>query len=343
VTSNKGTVQFTSRYYTFHPDIEPNTPVVPYDLRELIEQLSKIHGDQPETMVTIFLLTCVGRDDKKFTKLCQLPIDQYNTQTFTLSGQVFTLAQFDINTMNNTMWVDEVLPPKSIFGSQPKSLPQSKSIFGPQPRSRRDVQMPDPRSRQDVQMRDIQQQQRGGRRRVQDLRMNMNNQPICCNYPYLYVNLLQRIQQFIGETDKSWNYITPTQLYQELYPKRNPKLFLLDIRKREDYLKTGHIKGSVNIFWQDIYNPNNLKKLPCPLHNPDQTIVLICYVGHTSSQILVLLKLLGFNVVALKFGMGISPVKEVPIRGWLDYKYPITHTPTTSPFSHQGECRPKRS
>ena len=136
VTHNQGIVQFKSRYYTFHPDIERNTPVAPYDLRELIEILRKIHGDEPDTMVTIFVLTCVGKDNKKFSKLCQLPIDQYNTQTFTLSGQVHTLAQFDINTMNNAMWVDEV-----------------------------------PRSRQDVQMRDI--QQRGGRRRtsrLQDLR-----------------------------------------------------------------------------------------------------------------------------------------------------------------------------
>lgn len=170
-----------------------------------------------------------------------------------------------------------------------------------------------------------------------------SSQPICCGQPDLYVNLLQRIQQFIGETDKSWNYITPPELYRELYPKRNPNLYLLDIRKREDYLKTGHIPGSVNIFWQDLYKPANLRKLPCPQHNPDQIIVLICYVGHTSSQSLVLLKLLGFNAVALKFGMGISPVKEVPIRGWLNYKYPLAHAPTTSKFSHTGSCKKKRS
>lgn len=167
---------------------------------------------------------------------------------------------------------------------------------------------------------------------------NRNLQPICCNSPYLHVNLLERIQKFIRHTDKSWNYITPLELYQISSSPQESKLFLVDIRKREDYLKTGHVPNSINIFWQDIFSPSNLRKLPCPLHNPDYTIVLICYVGHTASQTLVLLKLLGFNVVALKFGMGISPVKEVPIRGWLDYHYPIEYVERQSPFSHDPIC-----
>lgn len=163
-------------------------------------------------------------------------------------------------------------------------------------------------------------------------------QPICCKSPYLQVNLLERIQNFIKNIDQSWNYITPPELYQLLSSHQRSDLFLVDIRKKEDYLKTGHVPGSINIFWQDIFSPNNLRKLPCPLHNPNYTIVLICYVGHTASQTLVLLRLLGFTVIALKFGMGISPVKEVPIQGWLDYKYPIEHTERHSPFSHDSIC-----
>jgi len=50
-----------------------------------------------------------------------------------------------------------------------------------------------------------------------------------------------------------------------------------------------------------------LKKLP-----KDKTIFLICYVGHTSSQILTLLKLLGYNVVSIKYGYGLSLIKGVP-------------------------------
>lgn len=147
-------------------------------------------------------------------------------------------------------------------------------------------------------------------------------------------DLLERINQFIADTNTNWNYITSPELYQKLKTNEGDKLFLLDIRKSEDYQNSGHIPGAINIFWQDLYQPQNLRRLPCPLHEPNRTIVLICYVGHTSSQSLVLLRLLGFNVIALKFGMGISPIKEVPIRGWLGYNYPViggTAFPHNSP------------
>jgi len=80
-----------------------------------------------------------------------------------------------------------------------------------------------------------------------------------------------------------------------------------------------HIKGSKNIFWLNILDEKNLKKLPKDKNKP---IFLICYVGHTSSQVLTLLKLLDYNVVSIKFGYGLSPVKGVPVAGWLDYGLP---------------------
>ena len=79
-----------------------------------------------------------------------------------------------------------------------------------------------------------------------------------------------------------------------------------------------HVKGAKNIFWLDILDEKNLKKLP-----KNKIIFLICYVGHTSSQILILLKLLGYNVVSIKYGYGLSPVKFVPVAGWLDYGLPV--------------------
>ena len=78
-----------------------------------------------------------------------------------------------------------------------------------------------------------------------------------------------------------------------------------------------HIKGSKNIFWINILDEKNLKKLP-----KDKPIFLICYVGHTSSQVLTLLKMLGYNVISIKYGYGLSPTKCVPVAGWLDYGLP---------------------
>lgn len=126
--------------------------------------------------------------------------------------------------------------------------------------------------------------------------------------------LVFHIQKYLEETKDDWNYILPT----ELNKMNKSKIFILDVRKPEDFNKD-HIKGSTNIFWLELMKPENLKKLP-----KDKKIVLICYVGHTSSQILVLLKLLGYDVVSLKFGLGKSPTTGVPVAGWIDYDFPLT-------------------
>ena len=68
----------------------------------------------------------------------------------------------------------------------------------------------------------------------------------------------------------------------------------------------------------DILKDHNLKKIP-----KNKKIFLICYVGHTSSQIMVLLRLLGYNAISIKFGYGVSPAFEVPVAGWINYNYPV--------------------
>lgn len=142
------------------------------------------------------------------------------------------------------------------------------------------------------------------------------------NHNINHNHLLLLLQNYIKNTSQDWNYITPNDFYHKYFltNKINNDIFLLDLRKKEEYDKF-HIKGSHNIFWLDLLKKDNLKKIP-----KDKQIFLICYVGHTSSQAMTLLKLLGYNVISIKFGYGISPVFEVPIAGWLSYNYPtITH------------------
>ena len=124
------------------------------------------------------------------------------------------------------------------------------------------------------------------------------------------------LRKYLVNTQNDWNYITPVDFYNNYFNK-DKKYILVDLRKEEDYKKY-HIKDSKNIFWLNILNENNLKKL-----SKYKKIFLICYVGHTSSQVMTLLKLLGFNAIAIKFGYGISPIKGVPVAGWLDYGYPV--------------------
>jgi rhodanese-related sulfurtransferase len=123
------------------------------------------------------------------------------------------------------------------------------------------------------------------------------------------------LRNYLVETKDDWNYITPLDFYKQFFLKKKD-YYLIDLRD-EDSFKQYHIKGAKNIYWLSILDEKNLKRLPKEKH-----IFLICYVGHTSSQILVLLKLLGYNVTAIKYGYGISPVKGVPVAGWLDYGFP---------------------
>jgi rhodanese-related sulfurtransferase len=125
----------------------------------------------------------------------------------------------------------------------------------------------------------------------------------------------EMLRHYLKRVKNDWNYITPIDFYNEYYLKKK-KYYLIDLREEKEYKKM-HIKGAKNIFWLNILDENNLKKLP-----KDKPIFLICYVGHTSSQVLTLLKLLGYNVVSIKYGYGLSPVKGVPVAGWLDYGLP---------------------
>ena len=114
--------------------------------------------------------------------------------------------------------------------------------------------------------------------------------------------LLKLLQDYLGNVGDDWNYVLPTELHGLLKEDKNP-YFLVDLRKPEDYAK-GYISGAINIFWLDILKPENLKRLPV-----DREILLYCYLGHTSSQVLVILSLLGYRCKSLKFGEGVK-IKE---------------------------------
>ena len=128
------------------------------------------------------------------------------------------------------------------------------------------------------------------------------------------MNNVDYLRHYLKKTKDDWNYITPIDFYNNYYLKKN--YFLIDLRDKKAYKKY-HVKGSKNIFWLNILDDKNLKKLP-----KDKIIFLICYVGHTSSQVLTLLKMLGYNVISIKYGYGLSPVQGVPVAGWLDYGLP---------------------
>ena len=73
--------------------------------------------------------------------------------------------------------------------------------------------------------------------------------------------------------------------------------YIIDVRDKDSYMK-GHIPGSPNIEWFNMFKNENLRKLPI-----DRQIVVCSETGHTSAHITALLNLLGYEAVNLKWGM----------------------------------------
>jgi len=134
-------------------------------------------------------------------------------------------------------------------------------------------------------------------------------------------DVLSLARKYIKKTQEDWNYILPSDFFKNYYASlengSNKDFILIDIRDSTSF-SNFHIKNSVNIFWLDLLKDENIKKLP-----KKKKIFLICYVGHTSSQAMVLLKCLDYDVTSIKFGYGISPDPKIKVAGWIQNNYPL--------------------
>ena len=147
------------------------------------------------------------------------------------------------------------------------------------------------------------------------------------NPKYKFVtDIKSQLRSFLSNTKTDWNYITPVEFYNDYWTQSRSDYVLVDLREKSAYDKF-HIDKSINIYWLNILDDENLQLLP-----KDKKIFLICYVGHTSSQAMVLLKLLGYDAVGIKFGMGISPKFGVPVAGWVNYNFPLIECANNSGF-----------
>ena len=72
---------------------------------------------------------------------------------------------------------------------------------------------------------------------------------------------------------------------------------MVSVRAPDAYA-LGHIPGAINISWKQIAKPESLAQLPT-----DQPIVVYCYTGHTGQVAATVLRMLGYDVQNLKFGM----------------------------------------
>ncbi|MEA1910717.1 MAG: rhodanese-like domain-containing protein [Spirochaetota bacterium] len=87
----------------------------------------------------------------------------------------------------------------------------------------------------------------------------------------------------------------------------------VSIRKPEHYA-AGHIDTAINIPWAKGMN-DMFASLPA-----DKKIIVNCYSGQTAGQAVAGLKLLGYDAVSLKGGMGTAG--NAPL-GWANKEYPV--------------------
>ena len=109
------------------------------------------------------------------------------------------------------------------------------------------------------------------------------------------------------------NYMISEDDAKALLDAKDDSIIFLSVRKAEDYAK-GHIEGAVNIPWGKGMQ-EQFGTLP-----KDKKIAVYCYTGQTANQTVAGLRLLGYDAVSLKNGMGMP--SNAP-NGWANKGFPV--------------------
>lgn len=93
-------------------------------------------------------------------------------------------------------------------------------------------------------------------------------------------------------------------------------VLFVSVRKPEHYAE-GHIEGAINMpFGKGMQD--NFASLPA-----DKKLIVYCYSGQTAGQTVAALRLLGYDAVSLKGGMGVPANNPL---GWTAKEYPTVAT-----------------
>lgn len=103
----------------------------------------------------------------------------------------------------------------------------------------------------------------------------------------------------IGQAEKYFASETPFTIAAAdvltVVQSEDPSYQIVSVRGADDYAK-GHLAGAINIPWVTI--ADNLSKL-----DPNKTIIVYCYTGHTGGEVTMFLNLMGYKATNMKFGM----------------------------------------
>lgn len=100
---------------------------------------------------------------------------------------------------------------------------------------------------------------------------------------------------------------------KKIVDAQDDNVYILSIRQVKDF-DAGHIQGAKNIAWGDGMQ-DQFGSLPA-----DKKIVVYCYTGQTAGQTVGGLRVLGYDAVSLKGGMGTGA--NTP-QGWSNQDYPV--------------------
>ena len=124
--------------------------------------------------------------------------------------------------------------------------------------------------------------------------------------------LAEAITAYYAEADghnyKYFNF--PVEDLRELVDAEADTYTILSVRQAADYAE-GHIAGAMNIpFGKDMQN--SFSEIPT-----DKPVVVYCYTGQTASQVMAVLRMLGYEAYNLNGGMGNENF------GWLQNGNPV--------------------
>lgn len=114
-------------------------------------------------------------------------------------------------------------------------------------------------------------------------------------------DLAAKIDAVVSKGPDNGNYhVGADDIYMWLKMKRTD-FFVLDVRVGEGAVKQykeGHIPGAIHVPYNEVFKPENLKKLP-----KDKKIIVVCHMGATEALTIVPLRLLGYDAYGLLLGM----------------------------------------
>jgi rhodanese-related sulfurtransferase len=118
--------------------------------------------------------------------------------------------------------------------------------------------------------------------------------------------------------------ISADDVYDDVVAPDAPGYQILSVRSPDHY-GFGHVPGAIDVAWATIADPANLRKL-----DPDKTIVVYGYTGHTGAQVSMFLNQMGYDAIDMEGGMS-SWTSDADVRATSTYNpSEVPNYPTVS-------------